>query len=323
MYDLIIVGAGPAGLTAAIYAVRKKIKTLVISKDIGGQAAISGDIENYLGYAMITGPELAQKFRQHVEEFEELELLDATEVTNLEKVDSIFKVTTNDGKTFEARAVIIASGRVPRLLGIPGEKEMLGRGVATCATCDAPLFAGKEVAVVGGGNSAMDAIFSLLKVAKKVYSVNINPDLTGDEVLKKQVTQAPNVELIGNVQTSAILNDGQKVTAIEIQDKNGGEKRTIPVQGVFIEIGQIPSVQFDHLTEKDKYQQILSDPDTMATNIQGIFTAGDVNNHWGEQIIIAAGEGSKAALRAAEYLSRLPIETQTQPQTPPSSGQVS
>lgn len=312
MYDLIIIGAGPAGLTAAIYAVRKKIKTLVISKDIGGQAAISGDIENYLGYAMITGPELAQKFRDHVKEFEELELLEGYEVTNLEKVDPNFKITTNDGKTFESKAVIIASGKNPRLLGIPGEKEMLGRGVATCATCDAPLFAGKEVAVVGGGNSAMDAMFALTKVATKVYSINLNPELTGDEVLKKQVTEASNVEIIGNAATSAILNDGQKVTGIEIQDKTTQEKRQIPVQGVFIEIGQIPSVQFDKLTTKDKWQEIVTDSNTMMTNVPGVFTAGDVNDIWGEQIIIAAGEGSKAALRAAEYLARLPTQTQTQ-----------
>lgn len=306
MYDLVIIGAGPAGLTAAIYVARKKINTLVISKDIGGQAAISGDIENYLGYTMITGPELAQRFREHVSEFEELELLEGYEVSNLEKVDSIFKVTTSDGKTFEARAVLIASGRVPRLLGIPGEKEMLGRGVATCATCDAPLFRDKEVAVVGGGNSAMDAIATLIKFAKKIYSININPDLSGDEYLKKQVDESGVVEKIPNAQTVQILNDGTKVTGIQIADKNTGEKRQIGVGGVFIEIGQIPSVQFDHLTEKDKWQEIITNPDTMMTNVPGVFTAGDVNDIWGEQIIIAAGEGSKAALRAAEYLAKLP-----------------
>lgn len=306
LYDLVIIGAGPAGLTAAIYVARKKTKTLVISKDIGGQAAVSGDIENYLGYTMITGPELAQKFREHVSEFEELELLEGYEVTNLEKVDSTFKVTTQDGKTFEARAVLIASGRMPRLLGVPGEKEMLGRGVATCATCDAPLFRDKEVAVVGGGNSAMDAIVTLIKFAKKVYSININPDLTGDEYLKKQVDASSLVEKIPHAQTVQILNDGTKVTGIEIADKNTGGKRQIAVGGIFIEIGQIPSVAFDHLTEKDKWQEIVTDPDTMMTNVPGVFTAGDVNDIWGEQIVIAAGEGAKAGLRAAEYLAKLP-----------------
>src|SRR3990170_7582036 len=167
-YDVIVVGGGPAGLTAAIYAVRKGLSTLIISKDIGGQAALSGDIENYLGFTMITGSDLTAKFREHIEKFEHGNLLEGEEVKELTGTEGNWQVLTSDGKRYLAWAVIIASGRKPRLLDIPGEKEFLGKGVATCATCDAPLFRGKDVAVVGGGNSAMDAAASLFKVADKV-----------------------------------------------------------------------------------------------------------------------------------------------------------
>lgn len=304
LYDVLIIGAGPAGISAAIYAVRKNLKTLVVTKDIGGQAAISGDIENYLGFTVITGPDLAQKFKQHVEEFEALELVEGTEVTSLEKKNDHFVVTASDGKTYEARSVIIASGRQPKLLGIPGETEFLGKGVSTCATCDGPLYRDKDVAVVGGGNSAMDAVYSLIKIAQKIYILNITPELAGDEILKKQIMTASNVEHLGNVQTSKILGDS-KVTAVEYLDKTTGETKNLAVDGVFIEIGYSPATAFDKLTQKDNFGQIIVN-DELETGIPGLFAAGDVNSLWGEQIVIAAGEGAKAALKAAEYLARIP-----------------
>lgn len=303
MYDVIIVGAGPAGISAAIYSVRKNLKTLVVTKDIGGQAAISGDIENYLGFTVITGPDLAQKFKQHVEEFEALELVEGTAVTKLEKKNNHFAVTASNGKIYEVRSVIIASGRQPKLLGIPGETEFLGKGVSTCATCDGPLYRDKDVAVVGGGNSAMDAVYSLIKIAGKIYILNITPELAGDEILKKQVLASQNVDYIGNVQTSKILGDS-KVTSVEYLDKTTGETKNLAVDGVFIEIGYSPATAFDKLTQKDNFGQIIVNDD-LETGIPGLFAAGDVNNLWGEQIVIAAGEGAKAALKAAEYLARL------------------
>lgn len=205
MYDIVIVGAGPAGLTAAIYTSRKNLKTLVISKDIGGQAAISGDIENYLGFTVITGPELATKFKQHVQDFEGLELIEGAEVVDLEKKDNHFVVTASDDKTYQSKAVIVASGRFPKLLGVPGEKEFFGKGVGTCATCDAPLFRGKSVAVVGGGNAAMDAANLLAKFASKVYVVNINSELTGDdEILKEKLESSANISCTHNAATQRI-----------------------------------------------------------------------------------------------------------------------
>lgn len=304
-WDIIVIGGGPAGLTAAIYSVRKGLTTLLITKDIGGQAALSGDIENYLGFTMISGYELAQKFREHIEKFEHGNILEGFEVKEIGGSEGNWQVKISDGRTFLARALIIASGRRPRLLGVPGEKEFLGKGVATCATCDAPFFKGKDVAVVGGGNSAMDAALTLSKVADKVYIININPSLTGDEVLKREVEARPNIVILPNSTETKVIGE-ETVTAIEIENQKTNQKQTLPVSGVFVEVGYIPAVEFDNLTEKDGHGAIVTNPDTMMTSVRGIFAAGDVNNIWGEQIIIAAGEGAKAALSAATYLAKLP-----------------
>ncbi len=307
-WDVIVIGGGPAGLTAAIYTVRKGLTTLLITKDIGGQAALSGNVENYLGFTMITGWELAQKFREHIEKFEHGNILEGVAVTNITGSEGNWCVLASNGQNYWARALIIASGRRPRLLGVPGEKEFLGRGVATCATCDAPLFKDKDVAVIGGGNSAMDAVVSLAKVARKVYVVNINPALTGDEVLKRSVESAPNVTIFPNSVETRVIGD-KTVTAVEIENLKTKKRQVLKVSGVFVEIGYIPAVEFDNLTKKDGKGAIITDCDTMATSVPGIFAAGDVNNIWGEQIIIAAGEGAKAGLRVAEYLAKLPQVT--------------
>lgn len=304
MYDLIIIGAGPAGLTAAIYAARKRLKTIVISKDIGGQAATSSDIENYLGFSIITGPELADHFRKHLESFKELTIEEGVEVKSITNHKlGCFDVETTAG-WFHAKTIIIASGKKPRSLGIKGEKEFFGKGVSTCSTCDAALFKDKVVAVVGGGNSAMDAALNLTKFAKLVYCVNLTSSLGGDEVLKQSILNNSKVEIINNSQTLEIL--GEKfVTGLAIQDKNTLAKRTLQISGVFIEIGYQSNVEFDNLTTKDKSNQIIVDKD-LKTSVPGIYSAGDVNDMWGEQIIIAAGEGAKAAMRVAEYLGKVP-----------------
>lgn len=302
-YDVLIIGAGPAGLTAAIYCARKRLKTLVISKDIGGQAALSGDIENYLGFSVINGVDLATKFREHAEEFnDEITLVEGTTVASLVKTNANFQAVTKEGDKYSARTVIIASGRKPRFLGIPGEQEFFGKGVSTCATCDAPLFRNKDVAVIGGGSSAMDATVALTKFTNKIYVVNIDPELMGDEILKEQVTSSDKVEVISDTLSQKIFGD-KFVTGLEIKDKITGKTRTLTVGGVFIEIGQIPATGFDKITEKDDRGLIKVDSD-LRTNIEGVWAAGDVNDLWGEQIIIAAGEGAKAAMRLAEYLAK-------------------
>lgn len=303
IYDLTIIGAGPAGLTAAIYAVRKKIHTLLLSKDLGGQASMSGNIENYLGFSLISGAELVLKFRSHLEEFkEDFDLMEGVEVVGLIKQDDNFVTTLADGRNFLSRSVIIASGRIPRLLNIPGEKEFLGKGVSTCATCDGPFAKGKTVAIIGGGNSALDAAIVVEKFAEKIYLVDINPELGGDLVLRNKVISSKKITVIHAAQSKRILANSF-VVGLEYEDKISGEIKKIDVGMVFVEIGYIPSTSFDRLTEKDQWGQIKVDGD-LQTSISGLFAAGDVNNLWGEQIIIAAGEGAKAALRASNFLSK-------------------
>ncbi len=306
IFDTIIIGAGAAGISAAIYAVRKNLKVLVLTKDIGGQAALSGDIENYPGFTMITGGDLAKKFREELMTFQSngLWLKEGVEVTSLEGADPDFVVTTAEGQKYHGKTVIIASGRNPKMLGIKGEKELLGKGVATCAACDAPFYKDKDVAVIGGGNSALDTAFSLIKVARSVTIVNITDSLKGDEILMKNVTSSPKVKILNNHQALEILGD-QAVGGLKIKDSKTNQEQILTVSGVFIEIGWTPSTSFDKLTNKNDPGEIEVD-EFGTSSVPGIYAAGDVNNIWGEQIVIAAGEGAKTALRVAEHLSKVP-----------------
>ena len=249
MYDTIIIGAGPAGMTAAIYTARKKLNTLVLAKELGGQMVWSSGVENYSGFTFISGADLTLKFQEHLTSIkEDLTLQLGVEVVSLEKNITSFSVEDSAGNVYYGKTVIIASGKVPRHLGIPGEKELYGKGVAICATCDAPLYKGKAVAVVGGGNSAMDAVLALAKVATKVHLVNINDNLVGDEVMHAKIIALPNVVLHNKTKTTAI--DGDKtVEAIQVQPL-GMPVETLAVSGVFIEIGYEPSSSFDLLTKK-------------------------------------------------------------------------
>ncbi len=305
-FDTIIIGAGAAGITAAIYAVRKNLKVLMLTKNIGGQAALSGDVENYPGFTMITGTELARRFREELMNFENqgLWVKEGVEVVDLSGADPDFTVKTSEKKQYHGKTVIIASGRIPKMLNIPGEKEFYGKGVATCTACDAPFYKDKDVAIVGGGNSALDAAFSLQKVARSVIMINITETLRGDEILLKNVTSSPKIKVLNNHEAMEILGD-QAVGGIKIKDKATQEEQILPVSGVFIEIGWTPSTTFDKLTDKNDTGEIEVDV-FGTTSVPGIYAAGDVNNIWGEQIVIAAGEGAKTALRVAEHLSKVP-----------------
>lgn len=297
MYDLIIIGAGPAGITAAVYAARKSMNFLVISKDIGGQAAWSGDIENYTGYQFITGPELAEKFEEHMRKYD-IELKENESAVGLKKEGDIITVTT-DKNRYEARTVIIASGKRTRELNVPGEKEFKNRGLTYCATCDAPLFSGRDVAVIGGGNSALDAALQLMKIAKHIYLINIAPALTGDAVMCEKVQESEIVTVLNNSQVSAITGE-KMVSGIKV--KKQGNEEFLAVAGVFVEIGLIPNSEFIKEVEKNRLGEIKVNASN-ETNIPGIFAAGDITDVPEKQIIIAAGEGSKATLSAFKYLS--------------------
>ncbi|MDD5505196.1 MAG: FAD-dependent oxidoreductase [Candidatus Omnitrophica bacterium] len=297
IYDLIIIGAGPAGITASVYAARKKINFLVISLDIGGQAAWSGDIENYTGYQFITGPELAQKFQEHMLKYNTV-LKEKEEVRELKRNGDAFSVKTNKAE-YRSRSVIIASGKKSRELGVPGEVEFKNRGLTYCATCDGPLFSAKNVAVIGGGNSALDAALQLVKIAKQVYIINNTPTLGGDAIMRQKLLEAANVTVFNSAQVISVTGD-KFVSGIKIKDDSG--TRDLSLQGVFVEIGLVPNSEFAGDVEKNSKKEIKINLRN-ETNIPGVFAAGDVTDVPEKQIIIAAGEGSKAALSASRYLA--------------------
>ncbi len=298
VYDLIIIGAGPAGITAAVYAARKKMSILVISPDIGGQAAWSGDIENYTGYQFISGPDLAAKFEEHLKKYN-IELKEGEMAIDLKKLVDTALVKTNKGE-YRAKAVIVASGKRSRELGAPGEKEFKNKGVTYCATCDGPLFSGKDVAIIGGGNSALDAALQMVRIAKKVYIINNAQRLRCDPVMRDKVESNPIVTVLNESRVTAVLGD-KFVNAIKVAAN--GEERTINVQGIFIEIGLIPNSDFAKDLAKNEIGEIKVNSRN-ETSIPGIFAAGDVTDVPEKQIIIAAGEGSKACLSAFRYLSQ-------------------
>ncbi len=297
MFDLIIIGAGPAGITAAVYAARKQMKTLVISKDIGGQAAISGDIENYTGYQFITGPELSIKFEEHMRRYN-IKVQEGEEVIKVEKKGKLFAVTSSKG-SYQAKTIIIASGKRSKELNVPGEKEFKNKGLSYCATCDGPLFSQKKVAVIGGGNSCLDAALQLMDIAKKVYIININPQLRGDDIMLEKIRDSSKVTIINNFQVIAVLG-GEMVNGLKI--KKGSSEETLVVEGVFVEIGLIPNSEFAKVLDRNKLGEIKVNSRNQ-TDVSGIFAAGDVTDVPEKQIVIACGEGSKAGLSAFKYLA--------------------
>lgn len=297
-YDLIIIGAGPAGITASIYAARKRMDSLVITKDIGGQTAWTGEIENYASYQLITGAELTRKFEEHMKKYG-INIRENEEVAGIARDGEEIAVRTDRG-IYKSRAVIVASGKRSRELNVPGEKEYKNKGVAFCATCDAPFFAGKDVAVVGGGNSALDAVLGLMKIARHTYIINITGELGGDAIMREKVINGSNVTVLNNSSVVAI-NGAKFVESININRQGREEK--VPVQGVFIEIGLMPNSEFKSDLKKNEIGEIIVNFRN-ETNIPGIFAAGDVTNVPDKQIIIAAGEGAKAALEAFAYLVR-------------------
>lgn len=298
MYELIIIGAGPAGITAAVYAARKRINFIVITKDIGGQAAWSGDIENYTGYQFITGPDLADKFEEHMRAYN-IDVREGESVAWIKKSGENILVKT-DKAQYESKTVIIASGKISKELGAPGEKEFKNRGLTYCATCDGPLFSGKDVAVIGGGNSALDAALQLIKIARKVYVINNTASLGGDEVMREKVVASDRVRVINDARVEKISGE-KMLSGIEIKTKEKAE--TLAVQGVFVEIGLIANSKFsDDIKVNERGEIVITNRNE--TNVNGIFAAGDVTDVPEKQIVIAAGEGSKAALSAFRYLNK-------------------
>ncbi len=298
-YDLIIAGAGPAGITAAIYAARKKLDFLVVTRDIGGQTVWSGDVENYTGYQFVSGPELALKFQDHLDTFG-IDVKMPESLTGLKRKNGQLHLTTDKAEYF-TRAVIIATGKQPRPLGVPGEAEYKNKGLTYCATCDGPLFAGKEVAVIGGGNSGLDAVLGLARIAKKIYLIEKEPDLRADAVMVEKARKLSNVE----IRTETAIREIRGSTFLEeVVAESRGKSENIPVKGVFVEIGLIPNTSFAYELKLNNKKEIVVDCQTN-TSLAGVFAAGDVTNVLEKQIIIACGEGAKACLAATKYISRI------------------
>ena len=300
MHELIIIGAGPAGITASIYAARKQMKFLLISRDIGGQAALSASIENYSSYQFISGFDLMSKFREHLEKYA-IETAEGSVVASVEKAGEHFIVTTDTGN-YDTKAVLIASGRRPKELAIEGEQQFRGKGVSYCATCDGPLFTGLDVAVAGGGNSALDAVLQLSKTSPRVYLIDSAPRLTADPVLIEKAAQRSNITLYGNTRIKAI-NGERFVTGVTLVRENLVEE-AISLRGVFVEIGYSAASDFVKGVERDERGDVNISC-RCETNIPGLFAAGDVTNVSAKQIIVACGEGAKAALQAFSYINKL------------------
>jgi len=302
MYDLMIIGGGPAGLAASVYAARKQLKTLLISNDIGGQINTTWGIENYLGYQFIEGPELINKFQTQVARFP-IDQKIGDKVRQLKKTTGGFEAITEGDDKYQSKTAVIATGKRPRKLNVPGETELTGRGVTYCAICDGPIFAGQKVAVVGGGNSALEATLDLLKIAEHVNLISLTP-LTGDQVLSSQLKGAKKLTVLLEHETIEIKGQ-ELVNGIRIRDVKSGEEKILEVGGVFIEIGLVPNS--DAVKELVKLNQWGEVPVTPRneTSVPGLYAAGDVTDVPEKQILVAAGEGAKAALQAHRYLQRL------------------
>lgn len=302
-FDLIIVGASAAGVSAAIYAARRKLNFLVLATDIGGEVATSGEIENYPGFVHTDGVELADRFKEQLT-YNKVDVRWPMTVSAVQKDGAVFTVVAegiNGPETFQAKTIIVASGMHPKQLGVPGEKEFRGHGVTYCTTCDGPLFKGKTVVTVGGGNSALESGLMLSELASRVTVINKNPIFKGETVLIDKLKTKPNVTIIYNAKTVAIKGE-QRVTSVEYRDTNG-QTRSLPADGVFIHIGNLPNSTFVDV-EKNQAGAIVIDAKTQ-TSQPGLFAAGDVATvpYW--QIGVAVGTGITAALTAIEYLNRM------------------
>lgn len=302
-YDLIIIGGGPAGITAGIYVARQKINTLLITKSFGGQIARKAvAIENYPGFEKISGLELIQKFENHLRK-QKIDI-ERNSVRKVKKIGKKFLVLTKSKKQFQSKAVIIASGADPRPLEVPGEKKFIGKGVSYCTACDAPLFAKKEVAVVGGGNSGFEAAIALSKWAKKIYILESGSKVRADEINQEIVKKTGKVEII----TSAFLKQikGKDfVNSLIYQDRKSKKINNLKIEGVFVEIGSQPATSFvKGLVDFNKKDEIVVNPKTGQTKTPGLFAAGDVDDVSYKQIVIAAGEGAKVAFSVYEYLQK-------------------
>ncbi|KKT39748.1 MAG: Alkyl hydroperoxide reductase, F subunit [Candidatus Giovannonibacteria bacterium GW2011_GWA2_44_13b] len=319
MYDVIIIGGGPAGAAAAVYSARKRLKTLLITESFGGQSIVSDDIQNWIGETHISGFDLAQKLEAHVRAFSDppagragvIDIKIAERATEIKSIrcsslDRIcdFDVKTDQG-TYEGKALILAMGARRRKMGVAGEEKFNGKGVAYCSTCDAPLFAGKKVAVVGGGNAGLEAVADLFPYASEIYLLHRGDALKGDPIEQAEIKNNPKLKkIVLNAEPTEIEGD-KFVSGLKYKDIKTGKIESLPVEGVFVEIGSVPNTEtVKELVELDNWGQVVINAKHASTSHPGVYAAGDITDDPYKQNNISAGDGVRAALAAYSYLQK-------------------
>ncbi|MCY1619446.1 alkyl hydroperoxide reductase subunit F [Staphylococcus pettenkoferi] len=301
-YDVLIVGGGPASGTAAIYTARKGLRTGIVADRIGGQVNDTATIENFVTVKETEGPQFSSTLEDHINQYD-VDVMKGIQAKGIEKTDDGIEVTLDNDAKLMSKTVIIATGARWRKLQIPGEDCLLNKGVAFCPHCDGPLFEGKDVAVVGGGNSGVEAAIDLAGIVKNVTLLERNPELKADNVLQERLRELPNVTIVKNAQTTEVLGE-DSVTGIQYQDKETGEEHEIQLDGIFVQIGLLPNTEWlDNYVELNQGNEVMIDRKN-ATSVPGIFAAGDVTDDRNKQIIISMGAGANAALNAFDYIIR-------------------
>jgi len=300
-YDVLVVGGGPAGASSAIYAARKGIRTGIVAERFGGQVLDTMSIENFISVKHTEGPKLVASLEEHVKDYG-IDVMNLQRASRLEKKDLV-ELELENGAVLKSKSLIISTGARWRNIGVPGEQEFKNKGVAYCPHCDGPLFEGKDVAVIGGGNSGIEAAIDLAGIVKHVTVLEFNPELKADDVLQKRLYSLPNVTVLTNVQTQEITGT-DKVNGITYTDRDTHEEKHVELQGVFVQIGLVPNTDWlGDLVERTKFGEIIVDKHG-ATNVPGVFAAGDCTDSPYNQIIISMGSGANAALGAFDYLIR-------------------
>lgn len=301
MYDLIILGGGPAGIAAGIYASRKKLKALLITESFGGQSIVAAQINNFIGFKSLSGLELKNALEEHLRAHSGIEIMEGCRMEKVEKTDAGFLITAG-GEKFESKTILIASGSHHRRLNIPGEKKFEGRGVFYCSICDAPLMNNKPAVVVGGGNSALYAVFDLLPYADKIFVLGRSNIFRADPVYLEKAASSKKVQFIANAESLEILGD-KFVSAITYKDKTGGTIKELRADGIFVAIGNQPNSElFKGLVTVNQAGKIIVDGKTQQTSREGVWAAGDITDVLYGQINIAIGDAVKAVLNINDYL---------------------
>ncbi|WP_444900416.1 alkyl hydroperoxide reductase subunit F [Microbulbifer sp. VAAC004] len=306
-YDLLVIGGGPAGAAAAIYAARKGIRTGLVAERFGGQVMDTVGIENFISVPYTEGPKLAASLEQHVKEYG-VDIITDQRAANLQR-NELVDIELKSGATLSSRSVVLATGARWRELGVPGEAEYRTKGVAYCPHCDGPFFKGKHVAVIGGGNSGIEAAIDLAGIVEHVTVLEFADSLRADEVLVRKAQQMDNIDIILNAQTTEVLGDGNKVNGLAYTDRKSGESKKLYLAGVFVQIGLVPNTEF--LKESDVVMNRMGEiqiDERGATSIPGVYAAGDATTAPYKQIVISMGAGATAALGAFDYLIRSSVE---------------